>query len=474
MVLGPSASFNAPLPALLAVAVSILRLKPKHLTSPEFLTLLRRVIPTNDHLRNLKPLEFYRQLAAFSSSTFLELQLRLQKETISAEKDEPIAEEPNGGKAHNSKKRKGTANSRQTDGGCLKKKRKSELPKTCRPPATLKPYAPLIQGYCKQVTIPSDDANRLPGTPLLQKAICLLKSYSTPERLIEGLEVLTPFFSDQLSKLWTGHLAPSSNDDTNGKPQKPRAKHPPKQQVKFPNGSVGELHKAVDSLIKLVIQSIDGLSSLHPDSKEGQAVCLSSISFFRAVISCIYHNSITVVHARSIGNNRVLDIRNVLVEAVVSALSRLRSTVSVQRTILEGLIAMLLDSASIFMFFPVRFREGDPKAHDLDYGKRLWEEAGRYFLRLLTIAISAMETRVLPQAKQECQVWMLSARERLQERLVMAVLASIKQEDAILKRRDMSLDDFSSDINADYVSEVWALLGIETVASLASDPNEGG
>src|SRR5690606_40703203 len=65
------------------------------------------------------------------------------------------------------------------------------------------------------------------------------------------------------------------------------------------------------------------------------------------------------------------------------------STVSVQRAILEGLIAMLLDSASIFMFFPVRYHDdGDSEAYDQDYEKRLWEETGRHFSRLLAHARS--------------------------------------------------------------------------------------
>ncbi|RPA79187.1 hypothetical protein BJ508DRAFT_363377 [Ascobolus immersus RN42] len=442
----------------LAIAISILHLKPAHLTTPEFIAFLRQVLPPKSHLKDLKPVTFYRHLASFSSSTLFELRLKIRENGIDVTKQETSPEEPNDGKAQKSNKRKRGGLEKRKVEEVSSKKQRVEPVKAYKPMTTLKPYQPLLE-----------------GTPMLQKAVIHLKSRATPVTFVESLEVLTPFFTSGLPKLWIEQHEPHATENKDEKSKKAAAKQASRQPPKVPIGSVGVLYKAIDSLIKLVIQSLDGLSGLTLERQDEEAVCLSAVCFFWGVIGCIYDNSISIIYGQTHGNKGVLDIRNGLVEGLIAALSRLRPAISVQRIILEGLIAMLLDSASVFMFYPSTFSDTkDLKANDLTTARGLWEEAGRYFLRLLTIAISSMETRLLSRGRRSCQPWMLNARERLQERLSAAVLASVKQEDAISKRREMSLEDFSNDINSDYVDEVWALLGIEAIASLAPEAGEVG
>lgn len=247
-----------------------------------------------------------------------------------------------------------------------------------------------------------------------------------------------------------------------------------KQGPKVASGSVGVLYRAIDALVKLVLQTLDGIvGHISADSKEGNGICISTISLFWTIAGCIYQNSISIIQARTSSSslNQALDIRNGLVESLIVALSRLRPTDDIQRIILESIVAMLLDSASVFMFFPaVIDGKGGPHMENLklECGRKLWEESGRHFLRLLTVAIAAMETRVLPRGKQNCQPWLVNARERLQERLSVIVLASIKHEDTVSKRRGVPFERFSADINGGYVNDVWALLGIETVPVCAA------
>jgi hypothetical protein len=128
----------------LAIAISILQLKPSHLTFFEFLTFLRQVIPVNSRLRDVNPIDFYRQLSAFSSSRLLELRLELREVKVAAELQEPMPAALKAAKAQSGKKRKSVEDKQPTTETTVKK-RKPEPSNIYRPLATLKPYVPLIQ-----------------------------------------------------------------------------------------------------------------------------------------------------------------------------------------------------------------------------------------------------------------------------------------------------------------------------------------